>query len=229
MSIIKGEDTKFNSLMEEIAKKHERSKVFVDFLDYYINQHTKSTTDFHGSYDDNELNLFKKAYMEFNMLMDSLIKEYGWYDYIGEYYEAFVLAGSKASNKGQFYTPREISELLTRITSSEDNIQIRKGTAYDPACGSARNLLNYHSKHADIFLHGEDLDESACKMAVVNFHCHHVLRGQVDWIDALTREYTGTSWIIFPDRIITTNLTEIQMIQTIVGATELLAYDTNRK
>lgn len=225
--IVIGNDDDFNDTMELLARKHERSIVFVHFLDYYINKNTRITTDFNSdNYSIEELQLFEQAYNQFRILMNELLSEKGWYDYVGEYYEAFVLAGSKASDKGQFYTPRSISDLLSRITT-EGGVVYEDGTAYDPACGSARTLLDFQNKHKCNCL-GEDLDESACKMAVVNFHANQVQRGQVNWIDALTREYMGKSWVVFPDKIITTDLDEIRMIQSLVGFTELCAFDLNR-
>ena len=45
----------------------------------------------------------------------------------------------------------------------------------------------------------EDLDETACKMAVLNLYSHSI-QGSVNWINTLTREYFCT-WIISKDKI----------------------------
>ena len=209
----------FHEPMEQLGKMHERSKVYVDFMDYYIYQNSQSPQrKLPTGYKEEEMQLFDKAYHSFNDLMKSLIKEHGWYDYIGEYYEEYILAGSKASSKGQFYTPQQISELLSKIVGFDTELC----EAYDPACGSARNLLDYHSRHPNVRCTGEDLDESACKMAVINFHCHNV-DGVVNWIDALTREYMGVSWKILGGQIYITDLETIRAVDDVMNGVSILS------
>lgn len=208
----------FQDNMEQLARKHERSKVYVDFMDYYIYQNSNSPDKkLPSGYKEDEMKLFQDAYNSFRGLMEELIKEKGWYDYIGEYYEEYILAGSKAAAKGQFYTPRGISDLLSQMVGTP----VTLADAYDPACGSARNLLDYHSKHPEVRCTGEDLDESACKMAVINFHLHGV-DGVVNWIDALTREYMGTSWRILGDRIYITDIDMIRANDDIMNSFNIL-------
>lgn len=209
----------FHEPMEQLGKMHERSKVYVDFMDYYIYQNSQSPQrKLPTGYKQEEIQLFDKAYHSFNNLMKSLIKKHGWYDYLGEYYEEYILAGSKASSKGQFYTPRQVSSLLSEIVGCDVNMN----EAYDPACGSARNLCEYHSRHPNVRCTGEDLDESACKMAVINFHCHNV-DGVVNWIDALTREYMGTSWKTLGGRIYITDLETIRAVDDVMAGVSILS------
>ena len=63
-------------------------------------------------------------------------------DTFGDAYE--YLMGMYASNAGksggEYYTPQEVSELLTRITIA-GKTEVNK--VYDPACGSGSLLLNY--------------------------------------------------------------------------------------
>jgi type I restriction-modification system DNA methylase subunit len=218
MIISGGLDKEFDEYMEELGRKHERSKVYVDFMDYYIYQNSESSErKLPSGYTDKEMKLFDKAYHSFVELMQKLIKKYGWYDYLGEYYEEYILAGSKASSKGQFYTPRQISSLLSEIVGCD----VGMNEAYDPACGSARNLCEYHSRHPNVRCTGEDLDESACKMAVVNFSCHKI-NGVVNWIDALTREYMGTSWKTINGEIFITDMDWIRATEDIMNAVGIL-------
>ncbi len=212
-------EKQFKKTMENLARKHERSKVYVDFMDYYIYQNSNSNDrTLPTGYNEQEMQLFHEAYTTFKELMKKLIQIYGWYDYIGEYYEEYVLAGHKASSKGQFYTPRAISDLLSKVVGTPATIC----EGYDPACGSARNLLDYHSKHPEVRCTGEDLDESACKMAVINFHLHGV-NGVVNWIDALTREYMGTSWRILNDEIIITDIEWIRAVDDVLDCISILS------
>ena len=128
-----------------------------------------------------------------------------------------MLAGHKASSKGQFYTPRQIGELLSKIVG----FNIGMNEAYDPACGSARNLLDYHSRHPEVCCTGDDLDESACKMAVINFSCHNV-NGVVNWVDALTREYMGTSWKTINGQIYITDMDWIGAVDEVCEGVSLM-------
>lgn len=209
----------FMENMEQLGKMHENSKVYVDFMDYYIYQNSNSPERaLPTGYNDSEMKLFDNTYKAFVELMKQLISDCGWYDFMGEYYEEFVLAGSKASSKGQFYTPRQISDLLSKVVGFDTQLC----DAYDCACGSARNLLDYHSKNPNTRLVGEDLDESACKMAVINFHAHGV-DGVVNWIDGLTREYMGTSWRILGGEIYITDLDWIRATDEIIDAVSILS------
>lgn len=218
MIIDGGLDKEFDMHMESLGRKHERSKVYVDFMDYYIYQNSNSDERrLPTGYTNGEMELFDQAYTSFVELMKQLINKYGWYDYLGEYYEEYILAGSKASSKGQFYTPRQISSLLSEIVGCQTELN----EAYDPACGSARNLCEYHSRHPGVRCTGEDLDESACKMAVVNFSCHGV-NGVVNWIDALTREYMGTSWKTLNGEIYITDMEWVRATEDIMNAVSIL-------
>lgn len=209
----------FRRCMEQLGRMHERSKIYVDFMDYYIYMNSESPDrhDISTTYNSDEMRLFHEAYTNFRGYNQELIQEHGWYDLIGEYYEEYILASSKASNKGQFYTPRAISDLISKVCGTP----VMLAEAYDPACGSARNLLDYHCKHPDVKLTGEDLDESACKMAVINFHLHGV-DGVVNWIDALTREYMGTSWRIIDGQIHITDLEWICAMDDVLASVSLL-------
>ena len=209
----------FMENMNQLGKMHENSKVYVDFMDYYIYQNSNSPDRaLPTGYKKSEMELFGNAYDAFVELMKELIREHGWYDFMGEYYEEFVLAGSKASMKGQFYTPRQISSLLSEIVGFDAGLN----EAYDPACGSARNLCEYHSRHPTVRCTGEDLDESACKMAVINFSCHGV-NGVVNWIDALTREYMGTSWKTLDGQIYITDMDWIRAVEDVRDGITLLS------
>ena len=208
----------FHENMEELGRKHERSKIYLDFMDYYIHEHSNSPDrKLPRNYTPGEMILFQDALHGFKGYMEELIAEHGWYDLIGEYYEEYILAGSKASQKGQFYTPRGISKVLSDIV----RVDVSLGDAYDSACGSARNLLDYHYRNPEVRCVGEDLDESACKMAVINFHLHGV-DGIVNWIDALTREYMGTTWRILEDRIYITDLDTIRANDEILSCMGIL-------
>ena len=208
----------FLDAMDKLGKMHENSKVYVDFMDYYIYQNSKSPDrTLPTGYKPEEMEMFQEAYISFGAMMEELIEKHGWYDFIGEYYEEFVLGSTKSQKKGQFYTPRAISDLISKLVGNP----VELADAYDPACGSARNLLDYHSRNPGVRCTGEDLDESSCKMAVINFHLHGV-NGVVNWIDALTREYMGVSWRVMNGKIIITDLDWIRAVDDVCDAISIL-------
>lgn len=212
--------------MEALSKKHDAGVIFNDFLDYYITSHSSSDTFNKNNYTQEEQKQFNEALQEFQEGMKTLIQKHGYYDYLGEFYEEFVVNTKKSKNKGQFFTPPEISELLTRLTQTKKQGDESTKTAYDCGCGSGRNLLNtYYHTHCNIV--GEDIDNMACRMAVVNFHVNGVHKAQVNHVDTLTREDMGSSWLVLDNKIYVTNQDELAVMEAITGFTKLCMLDLN--
>lgn len=89
--------------------------------------------------------------------------------------------------RGQFFTPDDISLLMAEIVGLKDNIKIK-----DPACGSGRTLLNAlkvaRSKGMDMELYANDISMTCAKMTLLNFVTNSVV-GEVTCGDALTLNY----------------------------------------
>jgi type I restriction enzyme M protein len=136
-------DENLNETLESVFKNIEASA-----------QGTYSEADFKGLFDDIDVNSNKlggtvaQRNEKLVKLMNGVAKmKLGDYkdntiDAFGDAYE--FLMGMYASNAGksggEYYTPQEVSELLTRITivgKSEVN------KVYDPACGSGSLLLKF--------------------------------------------------------------------------------------
>lgn len=213
-------EIKFKKIMEDLALKYDANIIFSNFLDYYICKNSNNLT-MSNEFNEEGLEKFGHAYKEFLKFMPEKIKKNGWYDFLGDYFEEFVIGGSRKT-KGQFYTPPQVSELLTEIAKHPTKVMVDENTAYDSTCGSSRNLLSYHSIHPGVQLHGQDIDNLACRMSVVNYHIHGVSRGQVDWMNSLENNYFGISWVIFPDQIIVTDLDEIRTIHKLTDAVEMI-------
>lgn len=117
-------------------------------------QGTQSENDFKGLFDDVDVNSNKLggAVAERNktlvMLLDGIAQmKLGNYqdtsiDVFGDAYEYLIrmYASSAGKKGGEFYTPQEVSELLTRITLV-GKTEVNK--VYDPAVGSGSLLLNF--------------------------------------------------------------------------------------
>jgi type I restriction enzyme M protein len=117
-------------------------------------QGTRSEDDFKGLFEDLDVNSNKlgatvskrneKLVKLMNGVAEMKLGDYkdNTIDAFGDAYE--FLMGMYASNAGksggEYYTPQEVSELLTRITLV-GKTEVNK--VYDPACGSGSLLLKY--------------------------------------------------------------------------------------
>lgn len=99
-----------------------------------------------------------------------------WLDAFGEIYEDMYLSRGKASAKGQFFTPRSVSDLCAQIINQGKD----SGTVNDCAAGSGRLLLSHfidatkndHSAAHRFRYLAQDSDPIACKMCALNMMAH---------------------------------------------------------
>ena len=98
-------------------------------------------------------------------------------DAFGDAYE--FLMGMYASNAGksggEYYTPQEVSELLTRITI-EGKKEVNK--VYDPACGSGSLLLKFAKilgkKHVRQGFFGQEINITTYNLCRMNMWLHDI-------------------------------------------------------
>ncbi len=102
-------------------------------------------------------------------------------DLLGNAYEYLIGKFSEGAGKsaGEFYTPKEVAELMGRILSPEPGEQI-----YDPACGSGGLLIRtygafvkkYGSESTLDFpkLHGQEINRLTYAMARMNAIIHDI-------------------------------------------------------
>jgi type I restriction enzyme M protein len=106
-----------------------------------------------GNYKDNSIDLFGDAY-EFLM---------GMY------------ASKAGKSGGEFFTPQEVSELLTKI-AVVDKTSVNK--VYDPACGSGSLLLKFakilgkENVHQGFF--GQELNPTTYNLCRINMFLHDI-------------------------------------------------------
>lgn len=136
-------DENLNETLENVFKNIEASA-----------QGTASEDNFKGLFDDIDVNSNKlgRTVTERNEKLTKILNsvaEMKLGDYKGNTIDAFgdayeFLMGMYASNAGksggEYYTPQEVSELLTRITLV-GKTEVNK--VYDPACGSGSLLLKF--------------------------------------------------------------------------------------
>ncbi len=136
-------DENLNETLEKVFKNIEASA-----------QGTVSEDDFKGLFDDIDVNsnklggtVAKRNERLVKLLNGVGAMKLGDYkdntiDAFGDAYEFLMgmYAGNAGKSGGEYYTPQEVSELLTRITLV-GKTEVNK--VYDPACGSGSLLLKF--------------------------------------------------------------------------------------
>ena len=109
-------------------------------------------------------------------------------DLLGDAYEYLMrhFATESGKSKGQFYTPAEVSRIMSRV------IGISKATSgsqtiYDPTCGSGSLLLKAHDMAKnltghDLTIYGQEMDNATSALAKMNMILHDCPTAEV-WND----------------------------------------------
>lgn len=174
---------------------YQPSVVFDDLLRYIINGYTlpeKGNGIKGWGYKKEENRWFWEMAGKLAIAMKPEIEKRGWYDVLGGIYESIIAGKSRRSYCGQFFTPIDLCDLMTEITTYTADDK-RGGVVGDPCCGSGRTLLSFNAKHGGHYFIAEDLDETCAMMTVVNF-LYHGIRGEVVWHDALCIEPVWAVW-----------------------------------
>lgn len=105
----------------------------------------------------------------------------GGLDVFGEVYETLMayFSSNRGKTGGEFYTPHEVSKLLTEITTYElQNKQDKlreKITVYDPACGTGSLLINFITSKAGQNiekLYGQEINADTYNYCRMNMFAH---------------------------------------------------------
>jgi type I restriction enzyme M protein len=96
-------------------------------------------------------------------------------DILGDAYEYLMrhFATESGKSKGQFYTPSEVSLIMSKVLGITSENTRASTTAYDPTCGLASLLLKVASeagKH--ITLEGQEMDVTTAGLARMNMILH---------------------------------------------------------
>lgn len=169
---------------EADRNKRPYEMALADFLDFCLELF--SIKAFKGGMQDYATYMFKvsqksQKYTElalqwFSDVADAMDRG-EWLDAFGTLYEEMYLSRGKASNKGQFFTPQSVSDLMAQLTSSKEQTS---GTVNDCAAGSGRLLLSHyieksklnHSAGRRFEYIAQDSDPIACKMCALNLMAH---------------------------------------------------------
>ena len=177
-------DENLNETLERIFKNIESSA-----------QGTASEDDFKGLFDDIDVNSNKlggsvaKRNEKLVKLIDGVANmKLGSYqdntiDAFGDAYE--FLMGMYASNAGksggEYYTPQEVSELLTRIAVA-GKTEVNK--VYDPACGSGSLLLKFAKvlgrENVRNGFYGQEINITTYNLCRINMFLHDITYDKFD-------------------------------------------------
>ena len=172
------DDENLNETLERVFKNIEFSA-----------QGTDSEANFKGLFDDIDVNSNKLGgtvarrndllVKLMNGIADMKLGDYkdNTIDAFGDAYE--YLMGMYASNAGksggEYYTPQEVSELLTRITLV-GKTEVNK--VYDPACGSGSLLLNFAKilgkDNVRQGFYGQEINITTYNLCRINMFLHDV-------------------------------------------------------
>ncbi|MDO5837842.1 MAG: type I restriction-modification system subunit M [Methanomassiliicoccales archaeon] len=171
-------DENLNETLEKVFRNIESSA-----------QGTASENDFKGLFDDLDLNSNKLGgtVAKRNEMLIKLMNGIGdmnlgnyqdnTIDAFGDAYE--FLMGMYASNAGksggEYYTPQEVSELLTRLTIV-GKTEVNK--VYDPACGSGSLLLKFAKilgkDNVRLGFFGQEINITTYNLCRINMFLHDI-------------------------------------------------------
>jgi type I restriction enzyme M protein len=97
-------------------------------------------------------------------------------DILGDAYEYLMrhFATDSGKSKGQFYTPAEVSRVISKIIGINSKNSNPSTTVYDPTCGSGSLLLKVaNESERNITLYGQENDVSTAALARMNMILHN--------------------------------------------------------
>jgi type I restriction enzyme M protein len=125
-----------------------------------------------------------------NPRLDLRPSHVGNLDVIGNAYEYLIgkFAAGAGKKAGEFYTPPEVSILLSRLVAPQPGDRIA-----DPACGSGSLLIRCANevgaadgqRSGDYSLYGQENNGSTWALAKMNMFLHDVGGARIDWCDTL--------------------------------------------
>ncbi|MGL2595157.1 type I restriction-modification system subunit M [Helicobacter pylori] len=157
---------KLNKIIAKIAERNDLKGVIdsVDFNDNTKLGEGKAMTD--------TLSNLVKIFADLSLGAHGALDD----DLLGDAYEYLMrhFASESGKSKGQFYTPSEVSLLLSLLLGIDENTRQDK-SIYDPTCGSGSLLLKASSLAGKLGLtiYGQEKDISTTALCRMNMILHH--------------------------------------------------------
>lgn len=166
--------------LEEISRwsyivKKSRQNDIALIIDTALHTIEKDNKSLKGALPDNYFSRLRLDNTKLASLISEIdnidtIKDKGQ-DLVGRVYEYFLkkFAIAEGKNKGEFYTPKTIVNLITEM------IEPYKGIIYDPACGSGGMFVQsvkfieaHHGNKKEISIYGQEYTNTTYKLAKMN-------------------------------------------------------------
>ncbi|PUD36337.1 type I restriction-modification system subunit M [Helicobacter pylori] len=157
---------KLNKIIAKIAERNDLKGV-IDSVDF--NDNTKLGE---GKAMVDTLSNLVKIFADLSLGTHGALDD----DLLGDAYEYLMrhFASESGKSKGQFYTPSEVSLLLSLLLGIDENTRQDK-SIYDPTCGSGSLLLKASSLAGKLGLtiYGQEKDISTTALCRMNMILHH--------------------------------------------------------
>ncbi|WQT52045.1 type I restriction-modification system subunit M [Helicobacter pylori] len=157
---------KLNKIIAKIAERNDLKGV-IDSVDF--NDNTKLGE---GKAMIDTLSNLVKIFADLSLGAHGALDD----DLLGDAYEYLMrhFASESGKSKGQFYTPSEVSLLLSLLLGIDENTRQDK-SIYDPTCGSGSLLLKASSLAGKkgLTIYGQEKDISTTALCKMNMILHH--------------------------------------------------------
>jgi len=138
--------------------------VFQDLLRYIVHgfslPDTPPLSDWR--YNKEQTKVFYDMFATWIQIMSQQIKRHGWYDAFGDLFMALT-SQSGQQQKGQFFTPAHITDLMSKITMGKQESDAKILSVCDPTAGSGRTLFCIDSLRMDNFRGAWIVNEALCR------------------------------------------------------------------
>lgn len=193
------------SIMERVHNNTIAPADYQEMLDSFnhnLNLNKNAEMDFHGIFDDINLNNSRlgnntatraKTITRTIDLIDQIdYKDENGKDIVGLIYEFLIkyFASNSGKKAGEFFTPHQVSLVLSKLATNNLDDSNTKPSVYDFACGSGSLLLTVRDQIPNKVLryHGQELNTSTYNMARMNLMMHDVKYENMDLRNADTLE-----------------------------------------
>lgn len=195
----------WSSIMDRIHNNTIAPSDYQEMLDSFnhnlnLNQHARM--DFRDIFDDMNLGNSRlgnstatraKALTNTIELIDQIdYKDENGKDVVGLIYEYLIDKFAKSSGKkaGEFFTPHQVSLVLSKLATADMDNNRERAAVYDFACGSGSLLLTVKDQIPNrlIKYYGQELNTSTYNMARMNLMMHDVKYENMDLRNADTLE-----------------------------------------
>ncbi|GAA8683801.1 type I restriction-modification system subunit M [Helicobacter pylori] len=163
---------KLNKIIAKIAERNDLKGV-IDSVDF--NDNTKLGE---GKAMMDTLSNLVKIFADLSLGAHGALDD----DLLGDAYEYLMrhFASESGKSKGQFYTPSEVSLLLSLLLGIDENTRQDK-SIYDPTCGSGSLLLKASSLAGKkgLTIYGQEKDISTTALCIMNMFLHNAPKHKI--------------------------------------------------